>query len=268
MVGAAIVGGDDVVAPHVAEVDTGTGSHTRIVGLALVGEGLGDEVGAVGCCVCIGSEGGTAVAAIGEGVGDAPAYVGLLHVGNGLVLQRVGLVEEEALLPVLELFVHFARVGECGSEFLDVTRVTIHLAAYPGTLGAGQHVGIHVVLLHDVLLGRSLSVVPVGRDGACYFARTLVCIVDVALVDTHYVCKHVEMVGVVVAAVDIGYTIDVGTAAAPHLCHVTHGAVDANATDGVPYHHLATQAMDMVGHDTKEVGVGDGLLVGTDMDVR
>ena len=88
MVGSAIIGGDDVVAPCVAQIDTRTGSHTRIVGLALVGEGLGDESLVVGACgILVGSEGGSAVAAIGEGVGDAPAHVGLLHVGDGLILQ-------------------------------------------------------------------------------------------------------------------------------------------------------------------------------------
>ena len=181
-------------------------------------------------------------------------------------------MEEEARLPILELVVHLARVGERGAELLDISGFAIGAAAYPGTLGAGQHVGIHVVLLHDILLGGSLAVVPVGRDGAGNLLGTLVGIVDVALVDAHHVGKHVEVVGVVVAAVYVGNVRDVCSAAAPHLRHVGHGAVDGDTADGVPYHHLAPQCLaDVAGHDLKEslavLRVSNGLLVGTDMDI-
>ena len=42
---------------------------------------------------------------------------------------------------------------------------------------------------------------------------------------------------------------------------------NAHATDGIPNHHALPFFVDMVGDDTQEIGVGDGLFIGSDMDV-
>ena len=198
---AAVVGGDDVVAPGVAQVDTGACCHTCVVGCTVVGVAFVEKGCACVLACLFGGEYCRCVTTVGEGVGDAPAYVCLFYIGDGLVFQRVGFVEEETAFPVGKLVELLAAVGEHCTAFLNV----FFTATNPSTLGTCNYVGVHIVLFNNVGLGGSLAVVPVGRNCSSNLFVTLLHIVDVAAVDTHNIGKHVEVVGVVVTAVDIGF---------------------------------------------------------------
>ena len=141
-------------------------------------------------------------------------------------------------------------------------------ASFPGSFSRGQHIGIDVVLPHDALFVFHIAVVPYGSDLAGNLLIALLCVVDIAFVDANEVGKHIEMVHVVIAAIDVGQSGDAFSCRAPHLCHVGPCLVgNAHATDGIPNHHALPFFVDMVGDDTQEIGVGDGLFIGSDMDV-
>ena len=203
MVGAAIECRHCIVAPCVTQVDAGTCCHgcsvcSSIVCIALLHLGCGVET------VTLRSKCGVHVTIVGEWLGDAPTYICLLNIRYGLVLERVCLVEKETALPVGELLVLLAAVRQCGSALLDV----LLSATYPCALGTCDDVGIEVVLFDDVFLSRSLAVVPWSRDCTGNVGITLLLVVDVALIDTYEVGEHIEVVSVVVTAVDVGQAVD------------------------------------------------------------
>ena len=113
-------------------------------------------------------------------------------------------MEQETALPVGELLILLAAVGQGSTALLNVLLAT----ANPSTLGTCNHVGIEIVLYDDIFLGRCLAVVPWSRYCSRNVGVTLLLIVDVALVYTNEVGKHVEVVGVVIAAVNVGQAVD------------------------------------------------------------
>ena len=258
--GVGVPGGNRGV-PDVAQIDARTRCRARTVGLSVVGEGGGQD--AVALVRLLGRELHRSVAAIGEGVGDAPAHIGLLHVGDGLVAQAVGLVEEEAALEVGKLLKLLARIGEGRSACFDVLLAT----AAPGALGRGQHIGVHIILAHDVFPRIGLRVVPGGRDGARHGICAALLVVDIALVDTHEVGIHIKVVRIVVAAVNVGQTVDSASGRGPHLRHVALLGSGCTGHEAVPYDHFLAFAAHVVGHRLEEVGIGDLHLVATDVDV-
>ena len=103
--------------------------------------------------------------------------------------------------------------------------------------------GIESVLTDDVGFRGRLAVVPDSGDGTCHLAAALLGIINIALVDAHKVGKHVEVVDVVVAAINVRNTANLSATGAPHLRHIDirqRGGADAHATDGVPNNTLAT----------------------------
>ena len=178
-------------APYMSQVDGAAGGKTGAVGLSSVGI-------LVLRSLRLGREDGRRRTAVGKGVGDAPVEVGLTDIRHGLILQRVVFVEEEAALPVGKGLILTAAAGQRGTALLYIGAA----AALPGALGGGQHVGVEVVLPQDVVLCGGLAVVPVGRHGAGHVGTALLHPVDAALVDTDHIGEEVEVVGVVVAAVD------------------------------------------------------------------
>ena len=194
-----------------------------------------------------------AVAAVGEGIRYAPAHVGLLHVWYGFVLQCMCLVEQEAALPVAELIVLLAAVGQ--HHAATAVRATVvavvyvaFASAHPGTFCRGNHVGPHVVLCHYVLLGGQFAVVPATGDGTCHLGIALLLIIYIALEDAHQVGKHVEVVGIVVSAVYIGLAPGKVASCAPHLCQRGIQALLSYAVDGVPYLGLLALALHIGNH--------------------
>ena len=139
-------------APGVAQIDAGARGPRCAVGGAIVGEGGGQDV----ILGFLGREDHVGIAVVGEGVGDAPAHIGLSDIGDGLAAEPCILVIEEAALPVGELIVLAADVGQRGAARLDV----LLAAAHPAAFGSGQGVGIEAVLADDVALGGRLAVVP------------------------------------------------------------------------------------------------------------
>ena len=266
MVGAAVISGDCVVAPGVAQIYTGSCCHTGIVCVAVVCKALVKEVGRCALTLLFGREHCCRISAVGEGVGNSPTYVGLFYIRDGLPGKRVGLVEEETAFPVGEFVKLLAVVGQHCTAGLNVLFAT----ANPCTLGTCYHVGIHIVLLYNVLFCGCLAVVPVGRNCSGHLGIALIHIVDVAAVDTHHVGKYIEVVGVVVTAIDVGAACNLVARAAPHLCHIGIGIVYVDTTDGVPHNNLLAKSVNVVGYYGKEslsagIGVGDGLLVGTNV---
>ena len=113
-------------------------------------------------------------------------------------------MEQEAALPIAELVVLAARPRQHGPALLDV----LPAATHPGALGSGKHVGPDVVLPNDALLGLDVAVVPDGCDRPCHVGTALLRIIDVAAVDAGEIGEEVEMVDVVIAAVDVGHAGD------------------------------------------------------------
>ena len=91
-------------------------------------------------------------------------------------------------------------------------------------------------------------------------------IVDIALVDTHQVGKHVEVVGVVISAVYVCLARCKITAGTPHLCIGSIESILANAIDGIPYLHLLALALH-VGYHFVQVCCCSSHLVTTDVDI-
>ena len=113
-------------------------------------------------------------------------------------------MEEETALPVSELLELLSAVWQGSAALLDI----LFSATYPCALGTCKYICEEVVLLDDVLLGRCLAVVPWSGYGSCNVGISLLLIVDIALVDAHKVSKYIKMVCVVVAAIDVGHSVD------------------------------------------------------------
>ena len=75
------------------------------------------------------------------------------------------------------------------------------------------------------------------------------------------------MVRIVVAAVNVGQTIDSASGRGPHLRHVALLGSGCTGHEAVPYDHFLAFAAHVVGHRLEEVGIGDLHLVATDVDV-
>ena len=120
---------------------------------------------------------------------------------------------------------------------------------------------------HDVLPALSLGVTPGRTDGAGHVVGALLRVVDVALVDAHEVGIHVEVVGVVVAAVDVGQSAHHLARGGPHLRHVALLGRGRAGHEAVPHHHLLALAAHVVGHGLQEVGIGYPHLVTANVDV-
>ena len=149
---------------------------------------------------------------------------------------------KEATFPVGKLLELRAAVGQHRSADLDILVPATHPAAFCG----GECVGIEAVLTDYIRLCCRLTVVPDGGDGTCHLAVSLLCIIDIALVYAHQICKDIKVVDVVVAAVDIGQSVYLPAAAAPHLRHVDIGQVrlaDGDAADGIPYDAFAAERL-------------------------
>ena len=245
--------------PNVTKPDAGSGGVVSSIGLSVQFKRRRKNL--VGAS--FGRQGERIVSVVGEGVGDAPADVGLLDVGDGFVLQRVCFVEEEATLKVSELIKFVAYVREGRSATFDVCLAP----ALPGTFGGSKDVGVDVVLTDDVGFGGSFGVVPSRTDCACHVCRALLFVEDVALIDSHQVGIDVKVVGVVVAAVDVGESADNSSGGCPHLRHVTECSGGRTCHKAVPHDHLLAFATHIVCHGLKEVGIGDGDFVAADVNV-
>ena len=95
--------------PNMAQIDARTRGHLRPVSSAVVSE-RGGQHAVLALVGRFGRELHRLVAVVGEGVSDAPAHVGLFHVGDRLVFEHVRFVEEEAAFKVGKLFKFLARV--------------------------------------------------------------------------------------------------------------------------------------------------------------
>ena len=175
----------------------------------------------------------------------------------------MSLVEEKSAFPVGKFVVFLARVGQGGATAFDI----LLSAAHPSAFCRGQYVGIDVVFAHDVLFGGDVAVVPHGADGASHFGGAALLVVDVALVDAHHVGKEVEVVDVVIAAVDVGNARDGTSARGPHLRHVAIRGRGRTADELVPANHLFPLRFQVIAERLQEVRVGDGHLVATDVDI-
>ena len=208
---------------------------------------------------------------IGIALAQVPAHVCLPYVGNLLLNrpQRGSLVEEETLLPVLELLILLSAVGQVGTARLDV----LLAATLPGTVCDGQDIGIEVVLLDDEFLVADETVVPDTRDGTGHVGCSLRLVEDVAAVDACQVSKHVEVVDVVVAHVDVGDARHLASSRSPVGTHIhLHGGriyqVGLTLSPGVPHHDLALQRLAYVARHLVDVLLGSlGRLVTSDVDV-
>ena len=109
-------------------------------------------------------------------------------------------MEEETALPVGKLFIFVATQGQGSATHFDI----LLAATTPGALGRGEDVGVDVVHGHNGGVAGRLGVVPRGTDGAGNVVGALLGIIDVALIDAHHVGIDVEVVGIVIAAVDVG----------------------------------------------------------------
>ena len=164
---------DNAIAPGVAQIYACTGCNACVVVLAFVCKHLWKHLRRSSLAFSLGTESGSLRTTVGEGIGNTPANVGLLHVGYGLVLQRVCLVEKETCLPALELLIFLTRIGQHHTTMTTVSLQVIgsicHVvnillaAAYPCALGSSDDIGPHVVLCHDGLLVSHLAVVPAAR---------------------------------------------------------------------------------------------------------
>ena len=248
--------------PDVTQIDARARGHLRAVSSAVVSE-RGGQHAVFALVGRFGRELHRLVAVVGEGVGDAPAYVGLLHVGDRLVFEHVRFVEEEAAFKVGKLFKFLARVRQRGAASFDV----LLTAAVPSPFGRGENIGVNVVLAHDVRIGLCFRVVPRRADCARHVARALLRVVDVALVNAHEVGVHVKVVRVVVAAVNVGQPAYHATCRRPHLRHVAESACGRPGNEPVPHNNFLAFAAHVVRHRLQEVGISNRHLVAADVDI-
>ena len=172
-------------------------------------------------------------------------------------------MEKEAAFKVGKLLKLLARIGQRGAAHFDI----LLSASVPGAFCRGQDVRVDVVLPHDVLLRGRLRVVPRRADGARHVGSALLFVVDVALVDAHQVGVHVEVVRIVIAAVNVGQARHHSARRGPHLRHVTLFGGGSSRHQAVPHHHFLSLAAHIVRHRLQEVGISDGHLVAADVDV-
>ena len=139
----------------------------------------------------------------------------------------------------------------------------------PCTLDGSQHTGIDIILSHNACFRLHIPVVPHSSNLACYLAVSLLGIINVALEDAHEVGKYVEVVDVIITAINVGQTRNLLSCRTPHLRHVsTCRRGYRHPADGIPHHHSLAFGMNVVGNCLQEIGVCDLLFVGADVDVR
>ena len=112
-----------------------------------------------------------------------------------------------------------------------------------------------------------MAVVPQARNRTGQLGVAARRIIDVALVDADEIGEDIEVVGVVVAAIDVGLSGDFPSGGAPHLRHIDVKGGEIYALNGVPNQDFTPQSMDFGDHLRQKVGIGDALLVGADVKV-
>ena len=139
--------------------------------------------------------------------------------------------------------------------------------AYPSTFGRCDDIGIYIILGHNVGYRLKFAVVPACRDRACNGSITLLLIVDGALVDAYQVGKHVEVIGVVVAAIDIGLARSYYATGPPHLGERGIKCILPDTVDGVPYTCFLAFALH-VSYHLIEIGCRCAHLIASYMYIR
>ena len=80
-----IIGIDNALAPGVREIDACSSSYTGVIRVTLVTIGIEEE--ANGAHQLFGRKHSRDIALIGKSISDAPTHIGLLHIGDRLILQ-------------------------------------------------------------------------------------------------------------------------------------------------------------------------------------
>ncbi len=203
------------------------------------------------------------VSSIGERRSDAPSHIGLPHVGNGLVFQRVPLMKQEAALKIGKLLKLLTAVGQCCPSRFDV----LFSAAYPCALGRSQNVCINIILSYDIGFSSRFGVVPCSRDGSGHIGIALLLIIYVTFINAHQIGINVKMVCIIVTTVNIGQTCHFLAGSSPHLCHVSHSRCRRTGHQTVPHHHSAPFAANVTSHCFQKIGISYSDLVTSYMNI-
>ena len=170
------------------------------------------------------------VSTIGEWVRNAPAHIGLLHISYRLIFQRMCFMKKETSFEVNKLIVFSTFIGQCSSAFFYILFTT----AIPSTLCRGKNVCINVILADDVSIRTCLCIVPRSRYCSCNFGSALTFVINIALVNAHQVSIHIKVVGVVIAAINIGKLFYDFTRRGPHLCQITDRCSRRSCNQTIP----------------------------------
>ena len=120
--------------PNVAKIN----ARPRGKVCAIIGVLVGVVSGQQGIGASFGGKDLSGISVIREWVGDAPMHIGLFNVGDGLVFERVGFVEEKAFFEISKIVELFACIGQCGSAHFDVA----FASSLPCARGRGYDISV------------------------------------------------------------------------------------------------------------------------------
>ena len=203
------------------------------------------------------------IASVREGIGNLPFTLGLTDVWEWNLLQPGLLLPQQAVFEFLEssqlLRLVFPQQGALAIKIAVA-------ASTPGTLCQGEHIRIEVVFCQQLRCIVNVSVVPKGYDTASQIVASLRLVVDAAVEHRHQVGVGIEMVGIVVAAVDGRDALLCLSTIAPELRHVDFARLVVPAR--VIGNNLLALVADVFHHHRNEIRIGELNLVGSYMEIR
>ena len=203
------------------------------------------------------------ITSVREGIGNLPLALGLAYVWEGNLFQPGFLLPQQAVFKLLErsqlLRLVFPQQGALAIKIAVA-------ASTPGTFCQGEHIRIEIIFSQQLRCIVYEAVVPEGYDAASQVVAALCLVVDATVKHRHQVGIGIEMVGIVVAAVDGRDALLCLSTIAPELRHVDFARFIVPAR--VIGDNLLALVADVFHHHRNEIRIGKLNLVGSYMEIR
>ena len=245
--------------PDVAQIYSRAGGKASAIGHAVDHKTLGKHL--IGAS--FGREHLIGIATIGHGLGDAPVHIALTHIAYGLAAERIGFMKQETAFEVGKFHRFVIVFAKSGTALLYV----LLSATAPCSFGRRQHIGIQIVLTHYIAPRLGFGVVPDGSDGARHIVGAALLVVDIAPIDARQVGIDIEMIDVIISAIDVRQALYGFSGCGTHLRHIANFGCGSTCREAVPHKHFFALAAHILRHNLQEIGIMDIHLIAAYVDV-
>ena len=245
----------DQCSPDMTEIDTITDDLAAVIGLALI------QINRI--FFLLWRENLVQISSVREGIGNLPLALGLANVWEGNLLQPGFLLPQQAVFKFLECsqLLRFI-LPQQGALAIKIAVA----ASTPGTFCQGEHIWIEIILSQELRGIVYETVVPEGNNAASQVVTAFCLVVDATVEHRHQVCVCIEMVGIMVAAVDGRNALLCLSTIAPELRHVDFARLVVPAR--VIGDDLLALVADVFHHHRNEIRIGELNLVSSYMEIR